>query len=260
VSGEEATALPPVRRSHPAAHGDVRGWAALLVVYLVWGSTYLAIRVGDRGLPPLVLAAVRFLVAGAVLLATVPLWMALLAVPLQHHRINATAGVGLLVGLGGVGLVTGEVSASGHLGAALVVLGAAVFWGLGSVVGARVPRPDRALLAAAMEMLAGGAILLAAAAASGELANLRWSSVPTSSWLALGYLVVAGSILGFSAYGYVLARLPLSTVSTYAYVNPVVAVALGVIGLHERLTAIEGLGAALVVGSVILTLRPTTRR
>jgi drug/metabolite transporter (DMT)-like permease len=110
------------------------------------------------------------------------------------------------------------------------------------------------LLAAAIEMLAGGVVLLVVAAATGEFSHLRWSSVPATSWIALAYLIGPGSILAFTAYGYALAHLPVATVSTYAYVNPVVAVLAGVVILGEQLTVREVLGAALVVGSVAIIL------
>jgi drug/metabolite transporter (DMT)-like permease len=288
----------------------VLAWAALVVVYVVWGSTYLAIRVGVRDIPPAMLAGVRYLIAGAilfpvaartgggparaagrpgwrewlgcavigllllaggngvvtlaekslasglaaVLVATVPLWMVVFALPLRRQRVTWPAAAGLVTGLVGVAVLVGGGSAAGHLGDAALVLAAAASWGFGSVLGRRLRLPRRALLAAAMEMLAGGVILLIVAVASGEAGQARWGSVSPGSWLALAWLVLPGSILAFTAYGYALARLPLSTVSTYAYVNPVVAVLLGVALLHERLTLREILGAAAVVASVAVTL------
>jgi uncharacterized membrane protein len=138
----------------------------------------------------------------------------------------------------------------------LIVLGAAAAWGFGSVLGHRLALPSQAMLAAAIEMLAGGAVLLAVAAGTGEFGRIQWASVPASSWLALAYLVGPGSILAFTAYGYALSRLPVATVSTYAYVNPVVAVLAGIVILGERFTWREGLGAVLVVASVAVILYP----
>jgi drug/metabolite transporter (DMT)-like permease len=298
-------------------------WAALVVVYVVWGSTYLAIRVGVRDIPPAMLAGVRYLIAGAilypvaartgaaparaeddpvpaaaagrpgrrewlgcavvgllllaggngvvtlaekslasglaaVLVATVPLWMVVFALPLERQRVTWRAAGGLAAGLGGVVVLVGGGSAGGHLAGVLLVLGAAASWGFGSVLGRRLPLPRRALLAAAMEMLTGGAILLIIALATGEAGQTHWGRVSPSAWLALAWLVLPGSILAFTAYGYALAHLPLTTVSTYAYVNPVVAVLLGAGLLHERLTGREILGTLLVVGSVAVTLyRPS---
>lgn len=118
------------------------------------------------------------------------------------------------------------------------------------------------MLAAAIEMLAGGVVLLAVAAGSGEFSRIQWSSVPATSWIALAYLIGPGSILAFTAYGYALSHLPVTTVSTHAYVNPVVAVLAGIMFLGEQFTWREGLGAALVIASVITTLhrsRSTSR-
>jgi uncharacterized membrane protein len=103
-------------------------------------------------------------------------------------------------------------------------------------------------------MLAGGVALLAVAAGAGEFSHVQWSSIPATSWIALAYLIGPGSILAFTAYGYALSHLPVTTVSTYAYVNPVVAVLAGVVILGEPLTWREGVGAALVVGSVVIIL------
>ena len=127
----------------------------------------------------------------------------------------------------------GGGTASGRLSGVLIVLGAAAAWGFGSVLGHRLPLPRQAMLAAAIEMLAGGAVLLAVAAGTGEFGRIRWASVPASSWLALPYLVVAGSILACTAYGYALARLPLPTVLTYAYVDRRLAGA-GRTGYHDE--------------------------
>jgi drug/metabolite transporter (DMT)-like permease len=293
--------------------GRVLSWIALGAVYLAWGSTYLAIRVGVGHLPPFFLAGIRYVIAGtllypvgrwaaardrapgagsarpgwkawlaggvigilllfagnggvtvaettlpsglaAVLVATVPLWMILFAWPVQGQRVTWRSAAGLVAGLAGVAILVGG-TASGRMSGVLIVLGASAAWGFGSVLGHRLPLPRQAMLAAAIEMLAGGAVLLAVAAGTGEYGRIRWAAIPASSWLALAYLIVAGSILAFTAYGYALARLPLATVSTYAYVNPVVAVLAGIVILGERFTWREGLGAALVVASVVIILR-----
>jgi drug/metabolite transporter (DMT)-like permease len=299
----------------------VLSWIALGVVYLVWGSTYLAIRVGVGHLPPLLFAGTRYVIAGAllypialrattssrgsakdrakpgarawfagaiigvlllfagnggvtigemtlpsgfaaVLVATVPLWMILFAWPLQHQRVTFRSAVALAVGLGGVIILVGDGTASGRISGVIIVLGAAAAWGFGSVLSHRLAVPSHAMLAAAIEMLVGGVVLLAVGAGSGEFSRIQWSSVPATSWIALGYLIGPGSILAFTAYGYALSHLPLTTVSTYAYVNPVVAVLAGIIFLGEQFTWREGLGAALVLASVIITLhrsRSTSR-
>ena len=290
--------------------GVVLAWSALLVVYLVWGSTYLAIRVGVRDLPPGIMAGVRYLIAGALLypiairtgdaqtravdrpgrrqwigcgivgllllvmgnggvsvaeqtipsglaallVATVPLWMIVFAVPIQHERIRGNGVAGLVLGLIGVGVLAGGGLGGGSVTGVLIVLGASAAWGLGSVLGHRLALPRRALVAAAIEMLVGGVILLVAAAVGGEFAHVGWGDVHATSWLALAWLIVPGSILAFTAYGYALSHLPVSTVSTYAYVNPVVAVILGTALLQETFGPREIVGAVLVVASVALTL------
>lgn len=190
----------------------------------------------------------------AVLVATVPLWMIVFAWPVQHQRVTFRSAVALAVGLGGVIILVGGGTAAGRISGVVIVLGAAAAWGFGSVLSHRLAVPSHAMLAAAIEMLAGGVVLLAVAAGSGEFSRIQWSSVPATSWIALAYLIGPGSILAFTAYGYALSHLPVTTVSTYAYVNPVVAVLAGIMFLGEQFTWREGLGAALVLASVIITL------
>jgi drug/metabolite transporter (DMT)-like permease len=295
----------------------VLAWIALGVVYVVWGSTYLAIRVGVGHVPPLLLAGVRYVIAGAllypiasrasagdrgpadgagpadgrarpgarawlacavvgilllfagnggvsvaettlpsgvaaVLVATVPLWMIVFAWPLEGQRVTARSAAGLAVGLSGVVILVGAGLSGGRMSGVFIVLGASAAWGLGSVLSHRLPVPAHAMLAAAIEMLAGGVVLLAVAAATGEFSRVQWSAVPATSWIALAYLIGPGSILAFTAYGYALSHLPTSTVSTYAYVNPVVAVLAGIAFLGEQFSWREGLGAALVLVSVVI--------
>jgi drug/metabolite transporter (DMT)-like permease len=190
----------------------------------------------------------------AVLVATVPLWMILFAWPLRHQRVTLRSVLALAVGLGGVIILVGGGTASAHISGVVIVLGAAAAWGFGSVLSHRLAVPSHAMLAAAIEMLAGGVVLLAVGAGTGEFSRIQWSSVPATSWIALAYLIGPGSILAFTAYGYALSHLPVTTVSTYAYVNPVVAVLAGIIFLGEQFSWREGFGAALVVASVVITL------
>jgi len=293
----------------------VLSWIALGIVYVVWGSTYLAIRVGVGHLPPLLLAGIRYVIAGAllypiasrastggrapgpaggrprpaarawlacavvgvlllfggnggvsvaettlpsgvaaVLVATVPLWMIVFAWPVERQRVTARSAAGLAVGLGGVVILVGADLTGGRMSGVFIVIGASAAWGFGSVLSHRLPVPANAMLAAAIEMLAGGVVLLAVAAATGEFSRVHWSSVPATSWIALAYLIGPGSILAFTAYGYALSHLPVATVSTYAYVNPVVAVLAGIAFLGEQFSWREGLGAALVVASVVIIL------
>jgi len=296
----------------------VLSWIALGVVYVVWGTTYLAIRVGVRHLPPLLFSGTRYVAAGALLLpiawwatarrrragegsampaatawlavavvgilllcvgnggvsvgetivpsgyaavlvATVPLWMIVFAWPVQRQRVTRRSAAGLAVGLLGVAILVGPSLASAHLVGVPILLAAAAVWGFGSIVGRRLALPPNPLLAAALEMLIGGVALLALAAATGEFSQVRWAAVPAASWIALAYLIGPGSILGFTCYGYALAHLPVTTVSTYAYVNPIVAVLAGSLVLSERVSWHEAIGAALVIGSITIILHRSQR-
>jgi drug/metabolite transporter (DMT)-like permease len=303
-------------------------WAALMVVWVVWGSTYLAIRVADRTIPPFPMAAARYLSAGlllypaawlasrrgaqrqappaagaagtrkppgarargplaqwagmavvgtmllafgnggvsyaertlpsglaALLVGSVPLWMALADQLINGRRLRPRGWIALVLGLAGIALVA---QPHGHGGAlpVLVVLGASVSWGTGSVLAGRLPAPVSPLLGSAMEMLAGGAVLVGLALAAGQ----AWSGHASGeSLLALAYLIGPGSLLALTCYVIALRRLPTSVVSTYAYVNPVVAVALGALLLGERLTVTALIGGAVVVASVALLVGNSSR-
>ena len=294
---------------------SLAGWAALLVVWVVWGSTYLAIRVADRTIPPFPMAATRYLIAGlllypaarltsrrgtqaqaqagtrgplaqwagmavvgtmllafgnggvsyaertlpsgtaALLVASVPLWMALADQFINGRRLRPRGWAALVIGLAGIAIVAQPHGHSAVL-PVLVVLGASVSWGTGSVLAGRLPAPASPLLGSAMEMLAGGAVLVGLALATGEAWSGRASG---ESLLALAYLVGPGSLLALTCYVIALRRLPTSVVSTYAYVNPVVAVALGALLLGERLTVTALIGGAVVVASVALLLSSGSR-
>lgn len=281
----------------------VRGWIALGLVYLCWGSTYLAIRVGVLNFPPLLLAALRFLIPGAVLyaitwrpgglrvglkewrsaavvglllmvggnggvtlgeqtlpsgvasllIATVPFWMVLLDAIQERKLVNRLVLAGLVVGFVGTALLLSP-SASQRVdfrGAAFV-LAAGLLWAAGSIYSRTAPQAQPPLRAVAMNMLAGGIALAVMGAATGELPLARWS-VPAV--LAILWLATVGSLIGFSLYFYALRVLPASTVSTYALVNPIVAVLLGWAILHEQVTG-QMLVAMLVtlvgVGLIVL--------
>jgi len=298
--------------------GSLAAWACLLIVYVVWGSTYLAIRVGVETMPPLLMAAARNLMAGlimfplamrgrwrgartatttrrwpsraewlgcaivgvlllvangavgigeqtvpsglaALLVATVPLWLLGMDAALNHARLGLAQLAGLALGLAGVGLLSGLGDRSRGISAVgvVVILAAAAAWALGTIMARRVTLPSSAALASGMQLLCGGAALLAIGAAAGEFGDLRPAQVSGRSWLALGYLIVVGSIVAFSAYGIAIRTLPTATVATYAYVNPVIAVLLGTLILNERLTPAILAGGALIVGAVVLVIRRT---
>jgi drug/metabolite transporter (DMT)-like permease len=283
-------------------------------VYVLWGSTYLAIRIGVETIPPFVLAGLRHLTAGVVLyawvrgtkraarpetrhwrsaalvggllllggnglvtwaeqrvpsglaaliVASVPLWMTVLDAVLSRRRPHGVVLAGLALGLGGIAFLAAPGRFGGGridpLGAA-ALLTAALLWATGSLVSRRVALPSSTLLATAMEMVAGGVILLAVAGLTGELAAVSLSAVSARSLFALGYLVVAGSLLGFSAYIFLLGATTPARVSTYAYVNPIVAVFLGWLVAGEAVTARTLIAAAVIVASVALIIRHGAER
>jgi drug/metabolite transporter (DMT)-like permease len=300
------------RREMARASGSA--WAALLTVWVVWGSTFVAIRVGVESMPPLAMASLRYLAAGAILfpiarrrggrrvraadrprlaqwlgtavvgtmllafgngaacyaeqtlpagltallIATVPIWMAIADRVINRRAISPLGWLALGVGVAGVAILARPQEHESLL-PVLVVLGGSLSWGTGSVLSGRLPVPARPLLGSAMEMLAGGLVLAALAAATGELSRLDPGHVSGGSWLALLYLIGPGSLLAMTCYVIALRSLPTATVSTYAYVNPVVAVALGWLLLGERLTPVTMLGGAVVLVSVVLLLTSRSR-
>jgi drug/metabolite transporter (DMT)-like permease len=311
---EGVTAPSTGRHLLRGANESLIAWSALVVVWIVWGSTYLALRVGDEHIPPATLAGGRYVAAGlllypialrtggarlrqedrpgrwqwfgcgvvgvlllvlgnggvtlaeqrlpsgitAVLVATVPLWMTLFDALAQRDAPGLRRTIGLLCGLGGVAVLAVGGGGNVPAGPVVIVLVSAVSWGFGSVIGRRLRLPRRALLGAAMEMLVGGAVLLIVAACRGEFADLDLGAITATSWFAWGWLIVPGSILAFTAYGYALGHLPVATVSSYAYVNPVVAVVLGALLVNESMSLREGLGALIIVGSVAALLSRRT--
>jgi drug/metabolite transporter (DMT)-like permease len=280
----------------------VRGWVALLVVWVVWGSTYFAIKVAVESIPPVLMAGARFLIAGAImfpfavragrpsraqwlgcalvgtlmlgangalsfaertmpsgyaslLIATVPLWLLGFDAGLNRVRLGLAPLAGLLVGLAGVGLLSGSRSGAVSATGVVICLCAAASWALGTILSHRVPMPSNSALGSSMEMLTAGAVLLCWAAATGEAGSFQLGAVSGRSWLALGYLIAVGSIVGFSAYVIAVKELPTTTVATYAYVNPVIAVLLGTVFLNERLTPAMLGGGVLIIGAVALVVR-----
>jgi drug/metabolite transporter (DMT)-like permease len=197
----------------------------------------------------------------ALLVAVVPLWLVLLR-RFVGDRTPALTLAGVLVGLAGVALLLLPGSGGKHFDvayAALILL-AALSWSMGSLLVTRTTVPDEPAMLSSIEMVAGGAVLLVAAASRGEFARLHLGDISTKSWLSLAYLVVFGSIVAFSAYLYALANAPTSLVATYAYVNPVVAVALGVMLAGEHLTSSEVAGGLVIVASVVLVVSAEGRR
>lgn len=298
-----------------------RVWTALWVVYVVWGSTYLAIRVvvhpsHGAGLPPLLAAGVRFGVAGllmlavtvrqpardgrpdplgrrqwlaaaivgtalllggnglvslaeqrvasgpaAVIIATVPIWAAIVGALTGQERVTLKHAAGLALGFAGVAaLVVGSGSGRADVTGVLVLVGAALSWAAGSVWSRTAPLVRRPLVMTGMQMLCGGTACALVGLVSGELGQLHLGDVPAQSWIAVAYLAIVGSMVGYTAYVWLLGNAPLSLVTTYAYVNPLVAVLLGALLLHEHLTARTALATVAIVSGVALMVRRPRER
>jgi drug/metabolite transporter (DMT)-like permease len=282
--------------------------AAFAAIYLIWGSTYLAIRFAVETLPPFLLGGLRFLVAGGVLflwataakaprpsgqeltaasvaglffflggngalvwaqqrvpsglaalvIATMPLWMVLLdwARP-GGKRPSWGVVAGLALGFGGIALLVDPTGSSAGArvditGAVVLVLGA-ICWAAGSIFWSRAPQAASALYGNGIQMLAGGAALLLLATVAGDFARLDLHQTTLRSWLGWGYLLVFGSLVGFTAYTYLLRVSSPARVATYAFVNPVVALALGWAVAGERVTARTVVAAAVILLSVGIT-------
>jgi drug/metabolite transporter (DMT)-like permease len=292
-------------RHHPS---QLRIWIALGSIYIIWGSTYLAIRKTILTIPPLLSASIRFLVAGGILyalairrgdrehdrpdgrqwkaaaiiggllllggnggvvwaeqhvatgivalvIAMVPIWMALLDRLAFGRRLPTMAVAGLILGFGGLSLLVGGPG-EGHLDVAGIVVSvlASLSWAIGSLYARDAPLPRRPLVGTAMEMVAGGALLGVAGIALGELSEFHPSQFSAESLLGLAYLVVFGSWIGFVAYAWLLRNAPTSLASTYAYVNPVIAVFLGWLFLDEVIRTRTLFAAAIIVVAVALII------
>ncbi len=190
----------------------------------------------------------------ALIVATVPLWMALFAPAFGGRWINWTAGAGIALGLVGIILLVrpgGE--GAGHW-QTLVLLLSPLLWAIGSLYARNAPAPKQPLTAIAMEMVAGGVLLILAGIADGELGHVHLSTVSFASVAAFVYLILIGALVGYVAYIWLLHNVSATAASTYAFVNPVVAVALGAIVLGEPVTPLTVVAAALIVGAVALLL------
>lgn len=288
-------------------------WTALWLVYLVWGSTYLAIAYVVDGLPPLLTAAVRFALSAALLAGWVLVRRGPAAFSASRRAWASAAGVGLLLLLGGNGMVMlaedrglpsgltallvaavplfvvalrwltrDRPSSTTLVGVALGFAGLAVLllpgarpsgvsgvaagmvllgsglWSVGSFLAGRWEMPADPLTTVVIEMLGGAAGLTVAGLLHGE--SLPRGHVPASAWWAFAYLVVFGSVVAFTAYSWLLGNAPLSQVSTYAYVNPVVAVALGALLRDESVSALALVGGLITVVAVAVVVSEEARR
>jgi drug/metabolite transporter (DMT)-like permease len=284
-------------------------WKILLafaMIYFVWGSTFLAIRVGVHEVPPFLLAAVRFFTAGmvmyawlrlkgtpdpsprewasasllgtiifvidygclfwaeqrvpsgiaAVVLATIPVFITLMEIIfLRTQRLTIRLSLALLVGMCGVAVLMNHSFSLGEVpinrAGAVALLVAALTWSVATTLTRRLSLPASKPMSAAAQMLTGGAQLFVLTALTGEFTGFRVQAVSAHAWFALVYLIIAGSIIGFTAYVWLLHYESPTKVGTYAYVNPVVAVALGYFVGGEAVGARTLLGTLLVLVSVI---------
>ncbi len=294
-------------------------WKTLLafgIVYFVWGSTFLAIRIGVREMPPFLMAAIRFLLAGlillvwmvvkraalptakqwasvtllavlifvgdyglvfwaeqrvpsgitAVMLATIPVFMSLSEILfLGTQKLTARLAVALLAGIAGVlvlvshsfGLGEQPIATSG----AIALLIASMSWSIASALSRKLPLPESKPMSSAAQMLTGGILLTLTSSALGEFHGFRVQSVSREAWLALAYLIVAGSIVAFTAYVWLIHHESPTRVGTYAYVNPVVAVILGYFFGGEAIGPRTLMGTMLVLVSVlVITTMPAKKR
>jgi len=278
---------------------------ALGVVYLIWGSTYLAISVVVAELPPMLTMAVRFLLAGGLLLtfahrrgdragdrirprqlvnavitgglvmvggmgafavaqtrissglaaliaATVPMFLALFARGAFGERLSLRAWLGLGVGLVGVGVLVDP--SGGQLPTILLCLGGAAAWAGGSLHSRTADAPRRPMVAASLEMLGASVIFALVGLVRGEAVGIDLLAVSGRAWFGVLYLTIAGSLVAYTAYSWLLRNASTTLVGTYAYVNPVIAVGLGWLVLGERVNARTGLAGALVLVSVVLLI------
>jgi drug/metabolite transporter (DMT)-like permease len=189
----------------------------------------------------------------ALIVASVPLFMAMIDRAFFGIRIPLLAGLGILAGLAGVGLLTGGGGSVNPVWA-LVLLGGAFVWAAGSAYARVAPLPGGSVLSAAMQMLAAGAMLIVMAAAHGDFGHVHASALSFTSVGSIAYLVGFGSILAYTAYGWLLKNTSGPLLSTYAYVNPAIAVVLGWLLAGEHLGARELVAGLVVVGSVALML------
>jgi drug/metabolite transporter (DMT)-like permease len=206
----------------------------------------------------LVAVAERDVASGiaALVIASVPLWIVVLR-RLSGDRVAAPTFLWVALGFAGVALLLlpGDRPADAPLGGLLICVAASLSWASGSFVSGRLTLPDDPIRSTAVQMLCGGAAMIAVGLVAGEGGDVRFGAFSTDSAIAFAYLVLAGSLAAFTAYAWLLQHAPISQVATYAYVNPVVAIALGALVLDEEFTALVAVGAAVIVASVAGTVR-----
>ncbi len=295
-------------RTSPALLG-----AGLATIYVVWGTTYLGIRVGVETIPPFLMSGVRYTLAGALLfgwvalrgglktgwptprqwfsavltgtglvalgngalswgeqympsgpaaifIATVPLWMTLLARVFQKEPIRLLSAIGLGIGLGGLVILVGPAALEGGpLVPMLACLVAALGWAAATVYSRSAPFPNNPFLVAGMQMFAGGIVVGLYSVVSGDAARFDPAALSLRSELAFVYLIFVGAILGFGVFIWLVKVAPLPLLGTYAYVNPVVAVILGHFLLGEQVTLRTMLGGGVIILGVALIVAAQSR-
>jgi drug/metabolite transporter (DMT)-like permease len=298
----------PTNIANRGAPSAIAIWAALLILYVVWGSTYLGIAYAIDTIPPFIMGAIRFIIAGlllvvivairdrgriaaptrrewrdsvivgsllmlggmglvawgeltvptgiaALLIALLPLWIAVFGWIFFGERLPRLVVAGIALGLVGVAVLVSPGTGAANIDPAglVALLISPVCWALGSLYAARSARlPGPPLFATGLQMLTGGVALGVAGLATGEVFRFDVTAVSTQSILAIGYLVVIGSLVGFTAYAWLLRVAPLSKIATYAYVNPVVAFILGAVLANEVITPRIVLAATIIIVAVAL--------
>jgi drug/metabolite transporter (DMT)-like permease len=298
--------------STPPAASRTQLAAAFAAVYIIWGSTYLAIRIGVTEIPPFFMAGTRYLITSAILyplararsaerptrqhwgaalllgallpaagngfltwaeqtvpsgiaallVTTVSLWMVILEWVRPGGRApTARTSVGLLLGFGGILLLVAPWQSTGRvnlIGAGVLMTGS-LCWAAGSIASRHLKQPQIPLLRTAMQCLCGGIILFAFGGLTGEVSRVQFGAITHRGWLALAYLTVFGSLIGYSAYSWLLHAAPPARVATYAYVNPVIAILLGWMFAGEHLTPRMLVATAVIIIGVIMVIAAPQR-
>jgi len=260
----------------PFAMGSIRFTAAGLILYALCAATGRGrisrddlLRASVTGSTLLLLGngttawTLQFLPTGinSLLLSLAPVWMAIIAFLWGGERPGRWAVVGMLTGLAGLVLLFApHASATFAIWPAVVAVLASVAWAFGSIYQRRAGRPGSLVLATALQMIVGGLLLALEAAAFGEWRALDVLAVSASSFGGLAWLIVFGSLCGYSAYLYTMQHASTALASTYAYVNPLVAVMVGMVLFHERFTPLEALASAIILAGVALMMVPPGRR
>ncbi len=288
---------------------------AFAAIYIIWGTTYLAIRIAVETIPPFLMAGTRFVIAGfitfailrarrvalpkrlqfrslviigafllvggnglvtwseqqvpsgiaALVVATVPLWMAIFDwLVFKNGRPGRQTVAGLVLGFIGIAMLIGPEQIGGRatfdMLSLLILMMAPILWSMGSLYSRTANTPDNVFMSTAIEMLAGGVLLLIAGLITGETAKLDFAQISTNSLLAMVYLTIAGSIIAFTAYIWLLKRVPAARVATYTYVNPIIAVFLGWLILSEPLSSQILAAAVIIILAVVLITTQKPKR